>query len=83
MVNISETNGFEIVDERNYVGVTLDFLLKGGDDMQEVIQSKAYVPREVMTLGDLKTLTKPLLIKRKILTEKMLIDPQNPRLIFV
>lgn len=64
------------------MGVTIDFLLAGGDDMEDVV-NKTYTPRNVTTIGDFKTIVKPLLMKRKTITQEMVLDPKNPRLIVV
>ena len=46
-------NGTEIRDEVEYKGVSIDFLLSGGDDFKDVID-KVYRPRGVKDEGDLR-----------------------------
>lgn len=38
-------------------------MLNGGDDFRQVIDTKSYIPRNVKSMGDLKVLMKPQLIK--------------------
>lgn len=56
--------------------------MNGGDDMEDVV-NVTYTPRNVTTLGDFKTLIKPILASRKVITQEMVIDPANPKLIVV
>lgn len=49
-------DGTEIDPVKTYIGVTIDFLLKGGDDFSDVI-GKTYTPRNVQNKGDYKELT--------------------------
>ena len=55
------------MDDRNYIGVSIDFLLNGGDDMEDVI-GNVYTPRDIKTIGDFKVLAKPLLKKKGTIT---------------
>ena len=41
----------DIQPSRNYIGVTVDFLLKGGDDFGKVIEQKVYEPTGEIELG--------------------------------
>ena len=50
--------------------------------MEDVIDV-VYTPRNVKTIGDFKTLIKPILMSKKVLTQEMVIDPNNPKLIVV
>lgn len=54
------TNGTEIDPESEYTGVTIDFLLEGGDDFKQVIDV-VYTPKDVVEEGDFKTLVQPKL----------------------
>lgn len=73
-------NGTEIDPVKTYTGVTIDFLLKGGDDFKDVI-GKVYTPRNVQNKGDYKELTQPFLEKMEIIKAGTLINPDEPRLI--
>ena len=46
-------NGTEIDDHAEYKGVSIDFLLSGGDDFKDVI-GLVYTPRNVKDIGDLR-----------------------------
>jgi hypothetical protein len=61
---------------------TIDFLANGGDDMKDFI-NVVYTPRNLTTIGDLKTVMKPVLQSRGTITQAMVLDPLNPRLEFV
>lgn len=50
--------------------------------MKDVI-NVTYTPRNVKTLGDFKTLIKPLLVEKGTITQEMVIDPEHPKLIVV
>ncbi len=43
-------NGSAIEPTKNYIGVTTDFLIEGGDDFQYVI-NKVYTPRNIKNKG--------------------------------
>lgn len=73
-------DGTPIVENKNYIGVTIDFLIKGGDDFDTVIK-QAYTPRDVKVLGEMKASIRELLKSRKIIKKGSLIDPEHPRLI--
>ena len=51
-------NGSTIEFDQVYRGLTIDFLLNGGDDFAKVI-GKVYKPRNVRDEGDLRELSKP------------------------
>ena len=46
-------DGTEIVPDKEYIGITSDFLLGGGDDFSEIIE-KVYNPRNVKKLGEFR-----------------------------
>ena len=73
-------DGSQIEDEKEYTGLTLDFLLAGGDDFKDVI-GKVYTPRGVKYEGDLVKDLKEGLKKMEVIKEGTLIDPKHPRLI--
>lgn len=50
--------------------------------MEDVIDV-VYTPRNVKTIGDFKTTIKPILMSKKTITQEMVIDPNNPKLIVV
>ena len=50
-------NGTEIDDDTEYKGVSIDFLLSGGDDFKDVI-GVVYTPRNVKDEGDLREMLK-------------------------
>jgi 5'-nucleotidase len=80
LVNISTSDGDEIVDDVNYVGITSDFMLNGGDDMSDII-GKIYTPRNRTSIGPLRTTLKSILADMKIIKENTLINPNHPRLV--
>lgn len=73
-------NGTEIDPVKTYIGVTIDFLLKGGDDFKDVI-NKTYTPQNEQDKGDYKVITEPLLKKMGVIKAGTLINPDQPRLI--
>lgn len=73
-------NGTQISENKNYLGVTIDFLLGGGDDFKDVINT-VYTPRRVIDRGEYKALIKPFLVDMKTIRANTLIDPLHPRLI--
>lgn len=73
-------NGSAIELTKNYIGVTTDFLIEGGDDFQYVI-NKVYTPRNIKNKGQYKYVIKPYFVDMKEIKANTLIDPENPRLI--
>ena len=49
-VSATFQDGSEIDPEATYIGLTIDFLLTGGDDFADVI-GKVYTPRNTVNLG--------------------------------
>lgn len=82
LVDISTHDGDEIVDDENYIGITSNFLLDGGDDMKNVIGS-VYTPRNRTVVGDVRQVLKEIVKDMKIIKEGTLIDPDHPRLVVV
>lgn len=79
-INATMYNGTAIDPEATYKGITIDFLLNGGDDFKDVI-GKVYTPRNVRDLGVIRTVLKKPLVDLKVIEEGTLIDPDHPRLI--
>jgi len=75
-------NGTPIVDTQTYHGVTIQYLLSGGDDFASVM-GKNYTLRNGNVLGEFRALVKPQLISLGRITQSGLIDPANPRLTVV
>lgn len=50
--------------------------------MKDVI-CEAYVPRNVKTIGDFKTIIKPFLMELKTITQETVINSSKPKLIVV
>ena len=73
-------NGSQIIPTNTYRGVTVDFLLNGGDDFKDVI-GKVYTVKGKVELGAFRENIKPELIEMGIITEKDVIDPKNPRMV--
>lgn len=72
----------DIIDEAEYVGITSDFMLNGGDDMKDII-GKIYTPRNRTFIGNLRDTLKPILTDMKVIKEGTLIDPNHPRLVIL
>jgi hypothetical protein len=73
-------NGEQIEPNKTYRGLSIDFLLSGGDDFNKVI-GKVYTPRNVRNEGDLKQLLKPQIKKIGKINDGAWLDPKNPRII--
>lgn len=80
LLNIATRNQQEIKDDAEYIGVTNDFMLGGGDDMKNFI-GKLYTPRKNTILGPAVDLIIPLLAEMKVIKQNTLIDPNHPRLV--
>lgn len=79
-INATLADGSPIVPDRVYRGLSIDFLLEGGDDFKNVI-GKSYTPRNTKNHGIVReTLRKPLEDLGNIKAGS-LIDPDHPRLI--
>jgi len=70
------------VDDVNYTGITSDFMLNGGDDMNNVI-GNIYTPRNRTLIGDMRATLKGILASMQIIRENILIDPDHPRLVVI
>ncbi len=75
--SVSWMDGTSIDPEGVYRGVTIDFLLNGGDDFKSV----DYKPRNTKKHGDFKTVARPKLEAMESITEAKCIDPDHPRII--
>lgn len=53
---------------RNYRGLSIDFLVNGGDDFKDVI-GKVYSLRKEVWLGDFRDALKPQLIQMGLVTQ--------------
>lgn len=81
-ISATMADGTPIVPDRVYRGLSIDFLLQGGDDFKNVI-GKTYTPRNTKNHGVIRdTLRKPL-EAMGVIREGTLIDPDHPRLIVV
>jgi 2',3'-cyclic-nucleotide 2'-phosphodiesterase (5'-nucleotidase family) len=78
-VSATWANGQPIDLARNYRGVTINFLLEGGDDFKDVM-GKVYTLRKEKVEGEMRTIMKPKLIERAVIKEGSLIDPLSPRI---
>lgn len=67
-------DGSEIDRSKEYLAISVDFLLNGGDDFKNIIDI-VYTPRNIIDLGDLKTLVEPKLQRMGIIRKGTLIDP--------
>ena len=57
-----------------YRGLSIDFLLEGGDDFNKAM-GKVYTLRNSKVEGGIKALLKPKLMDLKVIKEGSLIDP--------
>lgn len=81
-VTASFINGEPIIPDRMYRGMSIDFLLQGGDDFKDVM-NKVYTVRNEKNEGLIRDLIRPILQDLKVVREGSLIDPDHPRLIVV
>ena len=81
-VNATLYNGDPIVLDKMYRGLSIDFLLQGGDDFKGVI-NKVYTVRNAKNEGVIRDLIRPELEALKLIREGSLIDPDHPRLIVI
>lgn len=63
LMSVKWSDGSQIIADKVYKGVTSDFMINGGDDFRDVIDSGAYKPRNVINVGDLRALLKLELVK--------------------
>ena len=82
LVNATLYNGDPIIPDKIYRGMSIDFLLQGGDDFKNVI-GKVYTVRNAKQEGLIRDLIRPKLKDLKLIREGSLIDPNHPRLIVV
>lgn len=81
-INATWINGDPIIPDRQYRGMSIDFLLQGGDDFSGVM-GKVYTLRNARKEGSIKDLIRPKLVDLKVIREGTLIDPEHPRLIVI
>ena len=53
LINATFSDGCEIEPTRNYTGVSVDFLIQGGDDFKQVLE-KVYTLRNEKWLGEFR-----------------------------
>ena len=82
LISAALYNGDPIVPDRKYRGMSIDFLLQGGDDFKEVI-GHVYNVTNPRNEGLIRDLIRPKLVDLKLIREGSLIDPDHPRLIIV
>lgn len=82
LINAAMADGSQIVPDKVYRGLSIDFLLNGGDDFKNVI-GKIYTPRNTKTHGLIRDLLRKPLEELGNIKEGSLIDPDHPRLIVV
>ena len=81
-VKANMADGTDIVPDKDYIGVSSDFLLGGGDDFSDIINI-IYKPRDVKDLGEFRDSIREVLKNKKVIKEGSLIDPEHPRLIVI
>lgn len=79
-VSATLADGSPIDPKATYRGLTVDFLLQGGDDFSRVI-NKIYTPRNTQSHGLLRDLLRKPLEDLGVIRVGSLIDPDHPRLI--
>ena len=82
LVNATFCNGEAIIPDKMYRGMSIDFLLQGGDDFKDVM-GKVYTLRNQKNEGLIRNLIRPKLEDIQLIREGSLIDPTHPRLIVV
>lgn len=78
LLSIKLSDGSDLVDDKNYIFVTTQFLMNGGDDFGDVL--KFYKPRNKKLLGTMVSVYERKLIELKVIRKNTLIDKKNPRL---
>lgn len=82
LISAALADGSPIVPDRTYRGLSIDFLLQGGDDFGQVI-GKTYTPRNTKSHGVIRDLIRKPLETLGVVKRGSLIDPDHPRLIVV
>lgn len=82
LIDATMINKEPIILKRQYRGMSIDFLLQGGDDFKDVM-GKVYTLRNSRKEGSIKDLVRPKLMDMKVIREGTLIDPEHRRLIVV
>ena len=59
-VSATFMDGTPIDPEKTYTGITIDFLLQGGDDFSKII-GPVFVPKNTVNLGEFKAVVEPKL----------------------
>lgn len=72
-------DGSPIDPEATYRGLSIDFLLQGGDDFGKFI-NKSYTPRNTYSHGLIRDLLRKPLESLGVIRANSLIDPKHPRL---
>ncbi len=75
-------DGSEIIPDKMYRGMSIDFLTQGGDDFAGAM-GKVYTLRNPKDEGLIRELVRPQLVALKVIREGSLIDPTHPRLIVI
>ena len=79
-VNATMADGTPIEDDKVYKGITVSFILNGGDDFINVI-GKVYTPRDVVDIGDQREVLVKEFKKLGTIKRGEWIDPENPRMV--
>lgn len=80
MTNVTFADGRLLEMNKNYKGLTIGYLLEGGDMFSEVIGT-IYTVRGKQDLGEFREVLSPLMKKVTPLDADKLIDPENPRIV--
>lgn len=81
-ISATLADGSSIDPAQTYRGLSIDFLLAGGDDFGAFI-NKTYTPRNTIKHGVIRDLLRKPLEQLGVIREGSLIDPDHPRLIVV
>lgn len=81
-INATLTDGSAIQPDRVYRGLSIDFLLNGGDDFKKVI-GVTYTPRNTQNHGLVREMLRKPLEDLGVVKANTWIDPNNKRLIIL
>ena len=80
MTSVTFADGTAIEERKEYRGLSVSFLLSGGDDFKDVM-GKVYNLRGKMIIGEMRDVLRPQLMRTIEITEEKVYDPAHPRLI--
>jgi 2',3'-cyclic-nucleotide 2'-phosphodiesterase (5'-nucleotidase family) len=81
LVNLTRSDGSELIDDKEYTFVSNEFFIEGGDDFSKVLKEfPVEIEREY---GEFKDLTVEYIKRFPMITKQMVMHPEQPSLVFV